>query len=101
MKLAEMVNILQLFLGILLANKIDLEKRRIISSQQGRELATRNDLGYGEICCVSRYLIIIANNRRSKGIIRTYSNGICPTIRSVSLKMRKRNNKFCLELPFI
>ena len=40
-------------IGILLANKVDLESRRVISVQQGEECAKANKLSYFECSAVS------------------------------------------------
>jgi len=47
------VNYLLLFVGVLIANKIDLEERRVISAAAGEEFAKSKGLAYFECSAVS------------------------------------------------
>ena len=39
-------------MGVLIANKVDLENRRIVSTTQGEEFAKLNSFGYFEVSAV-------------------------------------------------
>ena len=41
------------YVGVLVANKIDLDKRRVVSEAQGRQFAASKELEYFECSAVS------------------------------------------------
>ena len=44
------------YVGVLVANKIDLDKRRLVSEAQGRQFAASKELEYFECSAVSEKL---------------------------------------------
>lgn len=46
-------NDIVLFIGVLVANKVDLKERRIVEEEEGRKFALNKDLEYFECSAVS------------------------------------------------